>query len=828
MTGASDREIVLLSRVIEISNSNIQIENRLKYICDFLSREAGAECVCIYRRENRGEDLIPWVSSCVPIEESAHLDFRIRIGEGVAGKAAQKRAPVYFPDVRNAPPPLTVAGEIRDFRAILSIPVMDDVYLYGAMNLSSRGAMEFPDETVRLLRVVATEVAGAIRNSRLYNDARKRVSELVTLNEIGRAITSTFQVREILGYVAKTTSRLLQSDGCTVRLAGRSGGALAVMVDEGYQRPGLKREIRGYGKLLANHIYREKRPLLISGPEDSPMFHALSRHGVVSFVGLPIVSKGKALGVINYYSCSPRVIFDMEVMQLMQTVCSQLANMIENSSMYREVQQVAQENQARARRFSTLYNVARALMSTVKTERLLQIMLHALTSPTGLNFSRAILFLLSDDGTTLVARMGTGPRDEKEGRRGGRTRRKILEAGEGGGNGGELWKDLWPDIERFHVPLGNSDCLVARAVREKRAVRTETGCPPASAAPVPQGEVSSAPFCGSHPQSFVTVPLVVKGEARGAIYVDNKFREREIKAEDIQILTMFASEACLAMENASLYESLEDALDAVRATQDKLVQSEKLAALGEMAAKIAHEIKNPLTVIGGFAARMARKGKGGEADPQTSARYARIIQKEVQRLERIIQQTLYFSRDVVPVFRTVDINGEIRDVLAMFREELEEARIAIVTDPSPEAARISVDPDQLRQVLWNLVSNAVQAMKEGGTLTVKTRPATTEEGDGVVFQVGDTGGGIPHDTVHNIFNPFFTTKPKGTGLGLPIVHAIVQKHGGAIHLDNREGEGVTFSIFLPRVASEAGAAVRILERMRKGGNDGSAVKSDTR
>jgi len=142
---------------------------------------------------------------------------------------------------------------------------------------------------------------------------------------------------------------------------------------------------------------------------------------------------------------------------------------------------------------------------------------------------------------------------------------------------------------------------------------------------------------------------------------------------------------------------------------------------------------------------------------------------------------------------------------------------------SEKVPEISVDPDQIRQVLWNLVSNAVQAMGGGGKLTMVSRPASGGEGDGVVFLVGDTGGGIPHDVVHNIFNPFFTTKPKGTGLGLPIVHAIVQNHGGTIQLDNREGEGVTFSVFLPRVPREKGTGGRILEQMRKGGRNGTLV-----
>ena len=817
MTERTERRFSLLARVVEISNSNIQIENRLKYICDFLSKESGVDCVCIYRRDPRGEDLLPWVSSCLEIEECTTMDFLIRQGEGVAGKAAHKRAPVFYPDVKSGPPPLAVPRELREFTSILSVPVMDDVYLYGVMNFSTLGPAEYGEEDMAFLHAVATEVAGAIRNSRLYNDARKRVSELITLNEIGRAITSTFDVRDILGYVAKTTIRLLSADGCTVRLAGEGRGTLKVMVDEGYSRPGFRREIRSLGKQLALQIHHDKRPLLVNGPEDSPLHHSLQGRGVVSFMGLPILSKGRSLGVISYYSGSPRVRFDVEVMHLIETVCSQLANMVENAIVFQRAQRLAQENQVKVQRISTLYEVARALMTTVKTERLLQIMLYALVSPGGLNFGRAILFLLAEDGGGLVGRMAMGPRDRKEAKRIGHLPPGMPSEGIPDAEAEEIRKLLWPGVENLRIPLADADCLLARAVQERRPMRTNVGCPPAAGKTPP---ADRSEFCAGHPSAFAVVPLVIKGEPRGAIYVDNLFQERPITDEDIQVLTMFASKACLAMENASLYESLEGAIHTVRSTQDRLVQSEKLMALGEMAAKIAHEIKNPLTVIGGFARRIARPATGGAADARGTARYAQIILKEVQRLERIVQQTLYFSREVVPALRNVDLNSEIRDVLAMFREELEEGRITAAVDLSPEIPVISVDPDQLRQVLWNLVSNAIQAMEGGGILTVTTRPAEPTEGLGVMFQVSDTGGGIPHDVVHNIFNPFFTTKPKGTGLGLPIVHAIVEKHGGTIHLDNHEGKGVTFSVFLPLFPKEAGAGDRILEQMRKGGVDG--------
>jgi signal transduction histidine kinase/putative methionine-R-sulfoxide reductase with GAF domain len=806
----------LLARIVEISNSNIQVENRLKHICDFLQRETRADCVCIYRRDLRGEDLTPWVSSCMEIEECTLMDFVVRPGEGVSGKAARKRAPVFFPDVKANPPTPSVPQELRDFTSILSVPIMDDVYLYGVMNLSTLAAASYTEEDLAFLGSVATEVAGTIRNSRLYHDARKRVSELITLNEIGNAISSTFEVKGTLGYVAKTTVRLLSADACTVRLAGEGRGGLKVVLDEGYSRPGFRRELRSVGMELALRIHAEKRPLLINGPEDSPLHSVLAAHGVTSFLGLPIVSQGKSLGTISYYSTSPRLRFDMEGVHLIQTVCSQLANMLGNEAILRKAQRLALENQVKVQRISTLYDVARALMSTVKMERLLSIMLYALISPGGLNFSRAILFLTSEDGGGLCARMAMGPRDRKEARRIGRLPRGLLGDDGAGAAGEEIRSLLWSDVGNLTIPMSDASCLVASAVKEKRPVRTESGCGAPEAADgalPPRGE-----FCGSHPASFAAVPLVVKGEARGAIYVDNLFQGRPITEEDIQLLTTFASNACLAMENASLYESLEDALNTVRTTQDQLMQSEKLMALGEMAARIAHEIKNPLTAIGGFARRIASP-KPGRGKPPVE-RYARIILKEVDRLERIIDETLYFSREMVPTFRIANLNSEIRDALLMFREELEEAHISTVIDLFTDLPVISVDPDQLRQVLWNLVSNAIQAMGESGTLTVSTRPALPEEGVGVVFQVSDTGGGIPHDVVHNIFNPFFTTKAKGTGLGLPIVHAIVEKHGGTIHLDNREGVGVTFSVFLPLFPKEGGTGERILEQLRKGGTNG--------
>ena len=187
MVESPNTRFSLLARIVEISNSNIQVENRLKHICDFLSRETRADCVCIYRLDTRGENLAPWVSSCVEIEECTRMDFVVRPGEGVSGKAARKRAPVFFSDVKTNPPAFAVPRELRDFTSILSVPVMDDVYLYGVMNFSTLAPASYTEEDLTFLGSVATEVAGTIRNSLLYNDARKRVLGRLTPEGRGEA-----------------------------------------------------------------------------------------------------------------------------------------------------------------------------------------------------------------------------------------------------------------------------------------------------------------------------------------------------------------------------------------------------------------------------------------------------------------------------------------------------------------------------------------------------------------------------------------------------------------------------------------------------------------
>lgn len=824
MNRSDHSSLEILSRVVEVSNSNIQVENRLKFICDILSRELGVDSVCIYKLPPHSLFLEPWVSTSIPANEIPRDNYKVKLGEGFSGMAAWKRQPIYVENVKNPPPGFSlVPFEVKEYVSVYSVPVKDDVYLYGAMNFSTAGKREYSDGDKEIIRVTSIEVAGTIRNSRLYRDARKRVSDLLTLNEITRAITSSFKLHDIATYVARTTLRIVGADGCSLRLYDQHKKSWGLHISEGFAEKGHKREPRQIARKVAASLMRDKKPLMVNSIKDSHFFKELKDREVSSFLGVPLISKGKSLGVIHYYRFGEGDgKFDHECLNLVQTVSTLLANVVENVKMYKEAEGLAKENQFKVKRLETLYNVARTLMSTIKTDRLLKVMLDSLTSPHGLNYSRAIMLLVNTEKGVLEPKMAFGPvtkRDaddieklfKKRSAKGGRDER--LE---------RMREKFWHQVSGHDIPLGWSDsCVIARAVKDGKPVNSSGDCKKVLVHP--------DSFCSFHYESFLVVPMVVKGSVKGAVYVDNMFRDRGLSDEDIHLLTMFASEAGLALENSELYENLEKALNDLQSAQDKLIQSEKLAALGEMAAQLAHEIKNPLTVVGGFASRMLKKLRmeAEVVDSKSIENYAKVIVREVKRLERILNETLYFSGgEKKPAFKVVDINALVREVLGLFKEEFEESAIEAKTIFSPTAGRLKADPDQIRQMVWNIISNAELAMERGGTLTVETKNID-EPFDGVEIMISDTGGGIPPEITGNIFNPFFTTRSGGTGLGLPIVHTIVTRHGGLINLDNRVGDGVIFHVLLPG-EPEAIIQKREKEMMFRGGISGFKDESDIR
>lgn len=292
----------------------------------------------------------------------------------------------------------------------------------------------------------------------------------------------------------------------------------------------------------------------------------------------------------------------------------------------------------------------------------------------------------------------------------------------------------------------------------------------------------SVGFPPHHPpmHSFLGVPIIARGRVFGRLYFAEKEGADEFTEEDEQLALALAAQAAVAIENASLFQEVQE-------QQDQLMRAQRLRDIGALAATIGHELRNPLSTIQNAAFLLdARVPKD---DPRV-ARNLEIIRQEVQRATRIIEDLLEFSRVRPPQPVPVDAAALVQEALS--RQELP-ANILVENAITPGGPKVCVDPVQMEQVLGNLISNAVEAMPDGGTLRLQA----TQRNGHTLIQVSDTGVGIPPENLTRIFEPLFTTKTRGVGLGLALVRRVVEAHAGNVHVESSVGQGTTITIELP-------------------------------
>ena len=231
-------------------------------------------------------------------------------------------------------------------------------------------------------------------------------------------------------------------------------------------------------------------------------------------------------------------------------------------------------------------------------------------------------------------------------------------------------------------------------------------------------------------------------------------------------------------------------LSEIRSLQDEVQRQEKLAAMGGLAAGVAHEVRNPLSSIKALATFFA-----GQFDDGSEAREAAgVMVQEVDRLNRVITELLEFSRPTDLKREAGDIRLLISRSIQLIQQDAANQNVDIDVNVDDDICPAWIDPDRLTQCLLNLYLNAIQAIEKGGTLTIK---CVADEDENVIITVHDTGTGIPSDQLDKIFDPYFTTKNKGTGLGLAIVHKIIEAHHGYIEVKSKAGQGTTFNIMIP-------------------------------
>ncbi len=522
-----------------------------------------------------------------------------------------------------------------------------------------------------------------------------------------------------------------------------------------------------------------------------------------AFACIPM-SEGDVLQGLFYIGFSEARTFSSDEKELLLLLTKAIGSAVRCEELYR----IAQNHEKRARQLSTLWDLNKALLTTVHFERIVHMTLTAITLGDGLGFNRAMLFLVDEKNRTLKGTMAVGPNDAEEAG-------KIWDTlSQRKGNPSELVAQIGSPAENpsllnaivkgIQIPLEQGECILARTVLEGRSFnvrfpqeggawvqkRCERGCHLVSEVGCYVSEHLSR---DPNVYAFATIPLWGKGKVIGVILVDNLYNQHPITDEDLHYLTMFSSQAGLAIENAMLYRNLEEVHQELKETQTFLVHQEKMAALGELSTSIAHEIRNPLVSIGGFARRLDRILPADAFEK----RYTQTIVKEVGRVEKILTHILNYTHEEAIALKELDLREVMEESLSMVLEELKNRRIELVKEFADPLPFVKGDYYQLKQAFFNLISNACESMNGSGQLSIRIQPISRNGSSYVKVEVEDTGAGIEPEALHHIFNPFYTTKDNRLGLGLPIIHRVVTTHQGQIEVNNHPGKGVTFILTFP-------------------------------
>jgi len=294
-------------------------------------------------------------------------------------------------------------------------------------------------------------------------------------------------------------------------------------------------------------------------------------------------------------------------------------------------------------------------------------------------------------------------------------------------------------------------------------------------------------------RSIMTVPLWSSSEMVGLLTAINKKGGVSFDKYDLRLFTVFSNLASAALQNASLYSDLKEKMDELKMTQEQLIHSAKMAAIGELSANVAHEINNPLTSVLGFTTHLQKT-----LDlPDTPRKMLRIMEQETLRVRKIIRNLLDFARQRTAWMQPQDISIPLKETVALMQGIADAASVHIYESYPAEPVVVNMDHNEIKQVFINIVNNALQAMPQGGNLRISLASAGERE---AVVEFADTGVGIAAENMHRIFEPFFSTKEigDGTGLGLSISYRIIQNHGGRLEPESEPGKGTIFRVFLPR------------------------------
>jgi signal transduction histidine kinase len=629
--------------------------------------------------------------------------------------------------------------------AALAIPIIQQKNTLGVLALCSANSEAIEADELTLLQMIASFLAMRIETSLTYTQARDLGS---FLQRLFSSMLHSLLVVDSKGRIHSANERFCQTVGLP------------------------QNELKG--ALLTDILDSDAL-------EQSGLFEALVD---VTENGVPHELEGVQLSVPGVQLPDAPLVFDIRIFRVFYRHQAQAVLLFINlTSRWRGFHQL-----------QLMSEIGRYFSASLHIDTVLRTVLTCITAGNGLGFNRAFLRLVDENKRQLKGTLALGASSASEAQyiwhelaKSEWNLQQILDAAENVSESlttSQLQKQLSELVIDLDNPLFPA---IQTSLNEHRTLRVSQSdllaqlpLPNVSEAHHAQWQQATLLFNASE---MVLSPLLAKDRLVGVVLADNVFSGNLIEDADVQLLDSLAGQAGLTIDNAQAYQALEKA-------QKELVNSERLAVVGDMTARLSHEIRNPLATIGGFAQRLRKNPN----DVNGVIRNATVILEETTRLEGLLDDLLQMARPEKINLQREHLSDIVDQALLLADADIRALKVQVETNYDPTIPEVLLDRARLLQALLNIIINGAQAMPNGGVLRINT---SLEKDSTVQIRIQDGGKGISSNALKHVFDPFYSTKIKGSGLGLAITWRIIQDHGGKIEVESEINEGTTFIISLP-------------------------------
>ncbi len=738
------QDLSILNTLTQTVNQSIDVDEILNSSLDKIVEISGVKSAGVYLFEDKTGEII-FTASRGFSKSFQRESKRIKQNKGLIEKAILSGEPIFIEDYPNNPE-ASQGGIKEGIKALAIIPLKSRDKVYGTLSIVKKEFSEITPLERSLFNSVGQIISGGLERAYLYSENLRRLEEQKTLYLISQEIASKLELDVILRKIIESAVGLLGAEAGEITLWDNRKQNYSIAIVHGLPNSLIGKEFYPPWSGIVGEIISKKVPVLFKDYENHPeRLKELDNYHFKEVLGVPLIVREMIIGAMVVRTSNPNKHFKQNEMDLLFNFAHQAAIAIGNARLY-------EDSLTKIRQLTTMYEIGKTLSSTLDIDELFKKALELLRDHWG--YTLCAIFLLNQTKDELYIKQITG---------------KYLD---------EVKE------KRFRVGVDGIVGWVAK-----------TG------EPLYVPDVTKDPrYISGRPdiKSEAAFPLKIRDRIIGVLDVESS-ELRGFDDEDLKLLSSFASQVSIFIENAQLFSDLKRTLHELRQAQDQIIQTEKLKALGEMASGVAHDFNNVLAVILGNIQLLIHQLD--HLKPEDIKEQLKIIEKSAKDGAETIRRIQEFTgkrRD--KEFMTLSLNEIIKEVVIItqprWKDQAQKRGIQIQLNTElNDIPLIMGNPSELREVLTNIIFNAVDAMPQGGTITISSYPQTE---DWVEIRISDTGIGMTEEVKRRVFDPFFTTKGvSNSGLGMSVSYGIIKRHGGDILIESELGKGTTFIIHLP-------------------------------